>query len=394
MFDDVHNLARSQRADLLGSITKLRAHYPVWIGERLTSLTERETLIDGADQYRDYNIINLDNIESNNKDFKQFVESIIRARMDLTSIGGFDTWLTINAIERNRHCKRAYEGLLPKIKEIQSRGKFTQWFERDDYEQCEPTFSLVVEMQSLLTSVAKYLNKTPSWPMFEESIENKPKADLAFVEYFLYSQYKVPYYIGSDVLTRYSTASLFEVLQIAECFFEAIYKASMKQAGSNTQLKITVQQNTVKALAREKFEKLSGVVRFGDDARSLLNNFALEAFLKSNKESSPYVPSITGFGLSDADMSKLVNDEKYHKLNCILTDLRKYNFVTIRKPKNKETNVFYLNRLLCAHFDLAGGYGGWNKFSLTTLQNWLSESHHVIKKDTHLSSSQGELDYE
>lgn len=396
MFDDVHNLARSQRDDLLTSITVIRPHYPIWIGERLTSLTEKETLIEGADQHRDYNVINLDHIEANTKNnyFKQFVEGIIKARLDMSSVGGFDNWLTINGIERDNACEKAYQELLPRINKLRADGGFSEWFERDNYENLEVTHALVVEMQSLLTSHAKYVNKNPNQLMFEESLDKKPKADASFVEYYLYTQYQVPYYIGNEVLTKYSTSSIFEVLQIAENFFEAIYKASMKQNSSNSSLKIKIQQQTLKELAREKFEKLGGIVRYSDCAIRLVKNFAKTAYIKSNRESSPYVPSITGFALSYSDMAKLVYDENYEVLNAILTDLRKRNLVTITKPKNKEVSVFYLNRLLCVHFDLAGGYGGWNKFSLDTLTEWMnSDTVNVITQDDK-PTPQGEFDYE
>jgi hypothetical protein len=391
MFDDVHNLAYSQRDDLLESITVIRPHYPIWLGERLTCLTEKETLIEGADKRRDYNILNLDKVETSPVEFKRFIESIIRARMDMSSVGGFDTWLTINAVERNKRCKKAYEALIPQIVDVRLRGGFSERIGSKAFEDCEPTFSLVAEMQSILTSIAKYLNKNKSWPLLEESIENMPKAEPAFVEYFLHTQYNIPYYIGSDVLTKYSTASVYEVLQIAECFFEEIYKASMRQSGGNTQLKISVQEKTIRALAKEKFDKLTGVVRYSAAAQKLLSNFANTAFERSNKDSAPYPPSITGFALSDVEMEKLVSDEKYAQLNTILTDLRKHNFVTIRK--NKENNsVFYLNRLLCVHFNLAGGYGGWNKFDLSTLTTWME---HTLNKKDMLSTDerQGELPY-
>ena len=165
----------------------------------------------------------------------------------------------------------------------------------------------------------------------------------------------------------------------------------MRQSGGNTQLKISVQEKTIRALAKEKFDKLTGVVRYSAAAQKLLSNFANTAFERSNKDSAPYPPSITGFALSDVEMEKLVSDEKYAQLNTILTDLRKHNFVTIRK--NKENNsVFYLNRLLCVHFNLAGGYGGWNKFDLSTLTTWME---HTLNKKDMLSTDerQGELPY-
>ena len=47
------------------------------------------------------------------------------------------------------------------------------------------------------------------------------------------------------------------------------------------------------------------------------------------------------------------------------------NVLSIKKVKQgvagAQKFVFYLNRLLCIHFDLPLGYGGWQPLSLKTL---------------------------
>ena len=71
-------------------------------------------------------------------------------------------------------------------------------------------------------------------------------------------------------------------------------------------------------------------------------------------------------------------DEKptpFRKLRDVLTSLVAQNLLLPRldhRNKGRAYIVFYLNRLLCVHFNLPLGYGGWREKSLNDLNHWVS----------------------
>ena len=79
-------------------------------------------------------------------------------------------------------------------------------------------------------------------------------------------------------------------------------------------------------------------------------------------------------------------DEKptpFHRLRDVLTSLVAHNLLSPRldrRSKGRDCIVFYLNRLLCVHFDLPLGYGGWREKSLNDLNNWVSHGNLAIKE--------------
>jgi hypothetical protein len=103
-----------------------------------------------------------------------------------------------------------------------------------------------------------------------------------------------------------------------------------------------------------------------------------------------YVPSVTGFAIDNDALALLLTEPKYELIKDVLTDMRKNNFLLMR-PARGNLTVFYLNRLLCAHFGLAFGYGGWNKFSIQDLLGWTRTEPQSGKNGSALSS-QGQQD--
>ncbi len=83
--------------------------------------------------------------------------------------------------------------------------------------------------------------------------------------------------------------------------------------------------------------------------------------------------------MDEADTSR----DYFRKVRDVLSSLIVHNLVTPRldyKNKGREYVVFYLNRLICVHFDLPLGYGGWREKSLRELAEWVEHGSSAEKE--------------
>lgn len=376
MIDDVHRLRSIQRMELLDALVVLRPSFPVWIAERLSCLSSKEALIEGADEGREYRTVTLDELfpaTANNVDFKKFINSIVHYRMRKTTISGFDSWL--NA--REEDFASLQESILvemeKKLEEVKSRGGYDEWVDKLQLGIENSNRARKIDaLQELFSAIAKYENKN-SFPLLEVSATDMPRVDKSFIKFYLHRRYKVPYFYGDKVLWSLATFSVLEFLDIAEALFEEVYLHSLSTRSKKNYIGANKQEQIIKQLAKTKYRKINNLIIHPKKAILFLDNFARVAMTRSEKESSPYTPSITGFAITDADLDELVNEPKFESLRRILTDFRTNNYVVIRRQEKSGeiVNIFYLNRLLCAHFDLAVGYGGWNKFDIQELDRWL-----------------------
>jgi hypothetical protein len=113
----------------------------------------------------------------------------------------------------------------------------------------------------------------------------------------------------------------------------------------------------------------------------------LGAFCQSQtfRASAPYPPGVTGFGITMQDRARLIDDSRtgntFGELRTMLAALVSQNLLepTLdHKNKGESLIIFNFNRILCAHFDLPLGYGGWRKKSLKELSDWLAKGRLAV----------------
>src|SRR5205823_5887623 len=101
------------------------------------------------------------------------------------------------------------------------------------------------------------------------------------------------------------------------------------------------------------------------------------------RPSAPYSPGVTGFAISMADLETLKNgngpenDAGAKQLMNVLTTALWNNLLQVRLDyacKNRMWAVFYLNRLLCAHYGLPLQYGGFREKRLAEVKTWMARS--------------------
>jgi hypothetical protein len=87
------------------------------------------------------------------------------------------------------------------------------------------------------------------------------------------------------------------------------------------------------------------------------------------------------------DRTRLIGDSgaanTFSELRAMLAALVSQNLLepTLdHKNKGESLIIFNLNRVLCAHFDLPLGYGGWRKKSLKELTDWLAKGRLAVSE--------------
>lgn len=135
-------------------------------------------------------------------------------------------------------------------------------------------------------------------------------------------------------------------------------------------------------MAQDYFDQIIKIDKSGGDMIAFLSAFQELADRETMKPNASYVPGITGIGIAQKHYDRMIdsylseNDEKYDRLVEVLRSCIAHNYLSVRydarqgKPGNK-TVLLYLNRLLCAHFDLPLGKGGWRHKTPDELCTWL-----------------------
>jgi len=145
------------------------------------------------------------------------------------------------------------------------------------------------------------------------------------------------------------------------------------------------QHQILKRAAERRWDGIPRRVQRGYEARRFLE--AVGAFCEGQtyRPSAPYPPGVTGFGITMQDRARLIDGSRdsvaFAELRTMLAALVSQNLLEPNldhKNKGESLIVFYLNRVLCAHFDLPLGYGGWRKKSLKDLSGWLAHGRSAV----------------
>ena len=213
----------------------------------------------------------------------------------------------------------------------------------------------------------------------EDDLNDKESSRVrAAAEVFLSREASAPIYFGRQKLAMLSSSNVDQFVELAGDLFEELAAKSAGRRGGDLTLSAERQHIILKRAAERRWEGIPRRVPRGYEARRFLE--ALGAFCKSQtyRPSAPYPPGVTGFGITMQDRTRLIDESQgstaFGDLRAMLAALVSQNLLepTLdHKNKGESLIIFNLNRILCAHFDLPLGYGGWRKKSLKELNEWL-----------------------
>lgn len=396
MLDNFHSLTQKQRRFLLREVVESRVFIGIWIAERLVALDVDELLSDGAILGRDHEeIINLETFwRGGNKRFEGLVKNVADCRVKATEnrkIESFDLCLQ-NSLKTDKWQDRFIEGgkvVAERIRaRISSTSDYDEWIrvtEQESYTSNPQesaiswrTLEILIERQEGRPRQLTLFNS----PLEVDELEKRNSSSVReAAEIFFCKEFNIPYYYGISRLATMASSNIEQFLWLAGSLFEeSLSVAFLRQPPD---LPPDRQQQILKRAVKERWNSLPQDVQYGRDVRNFLEAIGDFAKLQTNRPNAPYVPGVTGIAISMSDRDKLQNPKQLDKdpglahLSRVIKTCVAYNLLHAaldRKQGQKGDDrkmLLYLNRMLCIHFDLPLGYGGWNKQSLPELVTWL-----------------------
>jgi hypothetical protein len=214
----------------------------------------------------------------------------------------------------------------------------------------------------------------------EAELSDKENAGVrAAAEIFLSRECKTPIYFGRGKLASLSSSNADQFVELAGDLFEELAAKAVGRRNVDTRLDAERQHIILKRAAERRWDGIPRRVPRGYEARRFLDALGAFCQLQTFRPSAPYPPGVTGFGVTMQDRAKLIDQSKtgevFAELRAMLAALVSQNLLEpTLDHRNKGQNfiIFNLNRLLCAHFDLPLGYGGWRRKTLKELTDWMS----------------------
>ena len=391
MLDDLHELRPKQRQILLEKLILTRYPLSIWLSERLETL-ELEEIFPGQVK-REYDIVHLEDYweYSQGIRFEKFAKAVANKRAKMANTE-FDITLfegllqdTLNIPDVTLKFQKIADEIHNRLKQKPTNKiTYDKWikFEESKNNSSEEN---ALRWKSLEIQIAREENNTQSrlvdlaLPIPEKDIFSNLKSTANF---FIHDEFKMPYFYGMSTICKLSTSNIELFLEIASDIFEEVISKKIMKKYPLT-MTANRQESIIKKVAKTHWNEIPKRLTNGNDAIKLLQNIGKFAIANTMKPNAPYAPGVTGIAISTQSYKKLIDPEVqkknfvYKRLADTLQSCLSHNYL---KPKYDSKQgksgsdtvvVLYLNRLLCAHFGLPIGYGGWRKKTPDELCNWI-----------------------
>ena len=386
MVDDLHRLRRKQRALLIDELTVMRAGIPIWLSERYNVLGA-QLLSQGARQGRDLHEVDLDGLW-NAKQFSAFGQNILDRRMsyqDTVPSTSFSHCLRgeLNGLQYQNEIAEGIRRFDAEILRHQDSVRYSEWIARAAERSSEPSLDALADIyvtRILLVrdETKKQMSLDLALPT-EELDERDSSSVRGAAEIFMHSELKIPYYFGIDRLCVMASSNVEELLFLAAALYEGLQAKQILRKPENV-LAPLEQEKLLKDAAKRKRDFIPKNHTDGQRAQRLLDSIAIFCQEKTFLPNAPYAPGVTGVRLSRSEMAKLVSSadglgEPGSHLVRVLAECAAENLLIPRESaasvSRDSGTVFYLNRTLCAHYDLPLQMGGWQDVSVAEMIRWM-----------------------
>lgn len=400
LMDELQALSPQQRTSLIEFVTTTREQCGIWIAERLEALTHKDLLSEGALAERDYEgIIQLERRWSGNKakPYTRFVESI--ANLRAAKAEGFDGRELFPMVSENDDLGELEAPLAAKCEEIEAfivraagaGSRYDAWL--DKARTAPGSFmDRAIFWRQLQIIVERDLTRSQRSFDFDvltaEELDKRNGSGVTrAAEHFLRTEIGAPVYFGREALSAVSSTNVDQYLELAGAWFEEISAKFRFRRDAPAPLSTLRQDALTRQVARERWEGLVRRLPRGVEARRLLEAIGEFCRQQTFRPTAPYAPGVTGIAITMEERRLLIDspDEEiqhFQALREVLTSLIANNLLLPQldhQNNGKAHVVFYLNRLLCVHFGLPLGYGGWRRQTLKDLVQWQA---HGAKADT------------
>ena len=400
MFDDVHNLAPSQRK-LLGEALGEARGVAIWIAERLEVLENKDLIDMGAKHGRDYTdgAITLESYwRQNRRRFESNVRMIADKRVRETqhsNIGSFDSCIPENL--DNPTIRDAFEKARVNVKKAVKnqwgdQAAFRDWIADTDAaggtarERAIAWQTLDIEIvrenRRNQRQAQQRLMEAPLSPAGLTKRSRRSRSDVrTAAELFLTTNNRLPYFYGFSKLSSLASSNIEQFLAIAGELFEEASSADI--LGRSHQLTIERQHEILKRVATHWWQRsaLRGLpVR--TEVQRFVESIGRFAHQQTFQPNAPYAPGVTGVSITMEEKEQLCNEDFISRrpdigvLARVIGVCLAHNILEVDMDHSQgyeQRMVLYLNRLLCCHYGLPLQYGGWRAQTPQELTRWALE---------------------
>lgn len=378
LFDDVHRLTQHQKKVLRESLFVVRAQVGVWLAQRTYGLEDEEVLgLDGT-LGRDYLTRRFEDYfqrsGKTDKSLQKIADRRAKAAQDII-VTSFQSCIAETIYwEQDKDSQLKLEKAFSDLEEY-----LNNYLLPDEIvflkERHSSLFDLTITLRTAKVFIDRKLNHqqltleafflAPSKEELVKSIEDNTLRSIA--QYYLCMEYNLPFYYGMQKLCSLAFNNVYQFLSFSGAIFERRLSYRYHSRKNTAVVVSAAEQDTiVHSVAKKKWEELNVLFTNADKVKNVLNNIAsIGIFTRDIGAASYSGGTYTGVGIKEEHYRALINEnnEVLTTLSqCVSNNLLRKQDI---KQGNKDENVavFYLNRWICAFYNLPLAYGGWKSCS-------------------------------
>ena len=398
LLDDGHELAASQRTLLLDALHDRELQLARWYTERYSAM-EAEELVGDGEPWRNHVPVDLEREAQRmgtvtrrggkTRQFERLLADIAgrRASRPLAQYDGEDrSFVELLDVDDGVALQERADVAVATIRERllsvgdDARARYGAWFTvADELRGVEAAR----RWRELEIVIARDLER-PALGLFDVELseeERKARSGSAIREsadLFLRREFGLPFYSGSERLSKLSAENIEQYLNLcADIFDEMLVGVTLRRGAELKRLR----QDAALTAASEQFWQDIPARRVGGRGiQQLLRHIAKLCRTETYRPKAPYAPGVTGTALSMDDRRRLLDPEVRERtggaqqLFEALGGAIGHNLLrahTNRSVKDNRWMVLYLNRLTCVRYGLPLGYGGFRERPLEDMCRWM-----------------------
>ena len=281
MMDDIQQLTSHQRGLLIETVIESRSPVGVWIAERFEALNTREMLASGTNEGRDYNQpVELETYwKSRSTKFEKLTIRIADRRVRYagdTDLESFRACMqeSLDGASYDSSFNRACDDIRSRIQSRIGKGRrFEDWIAAREQAEGTPR-ERAVGWRALEILIEREMRKAQRSLFDDEALDEgqlKQKDDSSVkqaAELFLAREYRLPYYFGSERISRLASLNIKQFLGLSGDLFEESVSSELLRKSPS--LSPDRQHKLMKRAAQTVWDDIpNGVARVGSFATSL-----------------------------------------------------------------------------------------------------------------------------
>lgn len=396
LFDDVHDLDRSQRDDLYEQLLDRSAVVGRWIAERKSAAPDEE--LRGSTPGREFKLIRLEDelmMGARGGASPQRLERILgsiansRAAVPFSAVAVSESFTQLLAAPAPPSESTQLAALQMTIEQAEriaiEHPRYTAWVEsvRANTGEMDPVEAAAVWRERTILMERDLARSQPMLFEMDVPIERVEQlssaATKAAARLFVAMENKLPYYFGPSMLADLSSRNVEQYLTLAGDLFELMTSAVVLRRGAH--LSASEQDERVRRRSRQLWDAIPRRVPNGPEVLALLRMIAELSQQETFRPTAPYAPGVTGTAILLGERESLFNQQdarydRHERLRRTLATAVAHNLLEMSldpvQVKGRQWIVLYLNRLLCPAYELPLQRGGFRERAVSTLADQLN----------------------